>query len=145
MTTTTTTNAATVTVRRAIQAPAAELFDAWLDPASLMEFMSTSETKRCTATLDARVGGAYEIVMHAANKDHVHRGHYKVIERPRRLVFTWTSEHTGYQESLVTVEFKGGKGTTEVVITHERLPDAMAQAHTQGWTDILGMLAKRMG
>jgi hypothetical protein len=45
----------------------------------------------------------------------------------------------------VTVEFKAGQGSTEVVITHQRLPEAMAAAHTQGWTDILGMLAKRAG
>jgi uncharacterized protein YndB with AHSA1/START domain len=143
--TTTTTNPATVTVRRAIEAPAEELFDAWLDSASVMEFMRPGDSTRCTATIDGRVGGAFSITMHGATKDHAHRGTYRVIERPRRLVFTWISEHTGQQESLVTVEFKAVKAGTEIIITHAQLPEATAQAHVGGWTDILELLARRAG
>ncbi len=143
--TTATVNPATVTVRRTIEAPAGELFDAWLDPASVMEFMRPGDSTNCSATIDARVGGAFDITMHGVTKDHAHRGTYRVIERPRRLVFTWISEHTGQQESLVTVEFKAAKAGTEIVITHARLPEATAQAHVGGWTDILGLLAKRAG
>ena len=143
--TTTITNPATVTVRRTIEAPAEELFDAWLDSKSVMEFMRPGDSTRCTATSDARVGGAFSITMHGATKDHAHQGIYRVIERPKRLVFTWISEHTGHQESLVTVEFKAGKGNTEIVITHEQLPEATAAAHVGGWTDILELLAKRAG
>lgn len=143
--TATTTNPATVVVRRSIPASAEELFDAWLDPASVMEFMRPGDSARCSATIDARVGGSFDITMHGATKDHAHHGTYRVIERPRRLVFTWFSEHTGHQESLVTVEFKAGKGSTEIVITHAQLPEATAAAHVGGWTDILELLAKRAG
>ena len=34
---------------------------------------------------------------------------------------------------------------TEVVITHERLPEAARAGHTGGWTDILESLAKQLG
>ena len=72
-------------------------------------------------------------------------GHLPGHRAPRRLVFTWISEHTGHQESLVTVEFKAGKGSTEIVITHTQLPEATAAAHVGGWTDILDRLSKRAG
>jgi uncharacterized protein YndB with AHSA1/START domain len=147
MTTTTTTaaNPATVTVRRSIAAPAEVLFDAWLDPESAAVFMNPEGGRPSDVSIDARPGGAFSILMHGATKSYPHHGIYKVIERPRQLVFTWISEATHQGESLVTVEFKVGKGSTEVVITHERLPEAMAEAHVKGWTEILSLLAKRAG
>ena len=37
--------------------------------------------------------------------------------------------------SIVTVEFPGKGDSTELILTHERLPDAKAiEGHTQGWT-----------
>ena len=143
MTTTTATNAATVTVRRTIAATAEELFDAWLDPASAAEFMNPERDRPSDVTIDARVGGEFSIVMHGPTKSYPHRGAYRVIERPRRLVFTWISEATHQGESLVTVEFTAGKGDTEVVITHELLPESMAGAHIRGWTAILELLSAR--
>lgn len=141
--TTTTTKPATITVRRTIAAPAEALFDAWLDPASAAEIMRPGGGAPADVTIDARVGGNFSILMHGATKDHPHHGTYRTIERPRRLVFTWFSEGTGQQESLVTVEFKAGKDGTEVVLTHAQLPEAMAEPHTRGWTDILEWLEKR--
>jgi hypothetical protein len=37
-----------------------------------------------------------------------------------RLVFTWISPATRQKESLISVEFRAGHRTTEVVVTHEQ-------------------------
>lgn len=144
-TATTSPNTATVVVRRTIAASAEELFDAWLDPASASEIMRPGGGAPAEVVIDARVGGAFSILMHGATKPHPHRGTYRVIDRPSRLVFTWFSESTGEKESVVTVEFKSATGGTEVVLTHTQLPEATKEGHTRGWTDILTWLEKRAG
>jgi uncharacterized protein YndB with AHSA1/START domain len=128
----------TVRVSREIAAPPAILFDAWLDPSTLSAFMRPGDTSRSDVKVDARVGGAFEIVMHTPNGPVPHTGAYQEITRPRRLVFTWNSPYAGSHGSLVTVDFNPtGKGT-EIVITHERLPsEEMVAAHAGGWSSIL--------
>jgi uncharacterized protein YndB with AHSA1/START domain len=132
---------ATVTVRRTIHASADALFDAWLDVDALAAWMRPGDTIRADAKVDARVGGAYEIVMHTPGGPVAHRGVYVAIDRPKRLVFTWNSPYAGEHDSHVTVNFLGAGAATEVVITHERLPREHAAAHTGGWTDALRSLA----
>ena len=138
-------HAAKVTVRREIAATADELFDAWLDPQSLATWMRPGGITRSVATVDARVGGAYEILMHTASGVIRHTGTYVEIARPRRLVFTWASPGTYQTDSLVTVEFVLKPHSTEVVLTHERLPDDQVASHTGGWTDALVLLDKTLG
>lgn len=140
------TSAPQVTVRRVIKASADELFDAWLDPASLAVWMRPGDITRSVAKVDLKIGGAFEIEMSNADGSHVHRGVYRVIDRPRQLVFTWISHGTKQMESLVTVEFRAGHQTTEIVLTHEQLPDdSSVQPHTKGWTRILELLALKLG
>ena len=43
----------------------------------------------------------------------------------------------------MTVDFNAKGRSTEIVITHERLPSAeMVTAHTGGWTSILETIAR---
>lgn len=133
----------TVVIRREIAAPADELFDAWLDAESLAVWMRPQRIPRTTTKVDPRVGGHFEIIMHAETGPIPHTGTYKVIDRPRRLVFTWNSPYAGQGDSLVTVEFRPARGATEIVLTHERLPSAeMAKAHEGGWSEILDIVTK---
>ena len=136
----------TITVKRRIAAPAQRIFDAWLDPASLAEWMRpcSAREKLSDIKVDARVGGAFEIVMHVASGPVRHTGVYQTIDAPRRLVFTWNSPHAGQNDSLVTVDFLPDGKATEVVITHERLPEQARSGHTAGWTEILESLAKQL-
>jgi uncharacterized protein YndB with AHSA1/START domain len=132
-----------VVVRRRIAASPAELFDAWLDPQALAIWMRPSGIRRTTATSDARVGGRYEILMEGEQTTHPHHGVYRLIDRPRRLVFTWISNATEGRETLVTVDFQPHGELTEVVVTHERLPEGASASHTEGWTSALARLADR--
>ncbi|NUP11753.1 MAG: SRPBCC domain-containing protein [Polyangiaceae bacterium] len=134
-----------VTVRRVIAAPREAVFDAWLDADSLAAWMLPRGMTHATATVEPREGGAYEIVMHGAGASYVHTGTYRVIDRPHRLVFTWSSDATKHRPTLVTVELRADRRATEVVVTHEQLPDADAiRSHTEGWTDVLDQLAVRI-
>jgi uncharacterized protein YndB with AHSA1/START domain len=118
-----------IVVRRTIPATVDELFDAWLDPESLAQWMHPGTAARSTARVDARVGGAFEVVMNYESGPRRHYGEYRVIERNKKLAFTWYSDATHHTETLVTV------------LTHERMPDhAAGLKHTNGWTLALELL-----
>ncbi|MEO8316371.1 MAG: SRPBCC domain-containing protein [Pseudomonadota bacterium] len=134
--------AAAVVVRRTIAASPEELFDAWLDPEALGIWMRPNGIRHTTAKADARVGGSYEIIMQGDENTYPHHGVYRVIDRPRRLVLTWLSHGTEGCETLVTVDFLPVDQRTEVVVTHERLPEGARESHTRGWTSGLERLAE---
>lgn len=125
---------AAVVVRRTIRASAEVLFDAFLDPYALSEWMRPGTIRSAVATVEPRVGGRYEVIMQAESGPIPHTGVYRLIDRPRRLVFTWHSPNTGTTETLVTVDFVAATNGTEVVVTHELLPEAARPAHSRGWT-----------
>jgi uncharacterized protein YndB with AHSA1/START domain len=125
---------AAVVVRRTIAASAEDIFDCWLDPEALAAWMRPGTIRSTVAKVEPRVGGRYEIVMQGEQGAIPHSGEYRVIDRPRRLVFTWRSPYAGPAETLVTVDFlRAGKGT-EVVVTHEQLPAEARESHSRGWT-----------
>jgi uncharacterized protein YndB with AHSA1/START domain len=127
-----------VTVRREIAAPAEDLFDAWLDARSLRSWFRPcgGETR---AETDPRVGGTFRIVMVDDESSIAHTGTYREIDRPRRLVFTWSSPATRFRESIVTVTFQPSPdGSTVVQIHQAGLPDEEARtSHQTGWSDVL--------
>jgi uncharacterized protein YndB with AHSA1/START domain len=132
---------AAVIVRRTIAASPEDLFDAWLDPQAMGIWMRPGEIRTTTATVDARVGGRYEIEMQGPTERFPHTGVYRVIDRPRRLVFTWHSKGTAQKESLVTVDFVPRGARTEVVVMHELLAESARESHEKGWTSAVEKLA----
>jgi uncharacterized protein YndB with AHSA1/START domain len=134
----------TVTVRREIAAPAETLFDAWLDAESLGTWMRPRVISETRAETDPREGGDFRIVMVRDGSDILHQGTYREIERPSRLVFTWSSPATEYRDSVVTVTFEAlASGSTMVEIHQVGLPDEGSRAgHTEGWSDGLAELER---
>jgi len=129
-------------VRKLMEATCEEVFDAWTDPMSLMEFMRPGSIQRVDVEVDARVGGKFRIDMIGASDVTRHSGEYLVIDRPRLLKFTWISKHTDNQTSLVTIELTPrGATRCDLVLTHTGLPDAAVDRHTKGWTMIVDNLA----
>jgi uncharacterized protein YndB with AHSA1/START domain len=128
-----------VTVRREIAAPAEVLFDAWLDAQSLGSWLRPAGIRETRAETDPRVGGTFRIVMADDESSTEHTGTYREIDRPRRLVFTWSSPSTRFRDSVVTVTFEPSSNNSTVVeIQHVELPDEEARAsHHAGWTDAL--------
>jgi uncharacterized protein YndB with AHSA1/START domain len=70
-------------------------------------------------------------------------GDYEVVERPRRLVFTWRWE-AGWSDPAITrvsVEFREAGERTEVVLVHSELEgDDAVRSHRMGWESGLDKL-----
>jgi uncharacterized protein YndB with AHSA1/START domain len=126
-------------VKRVVRAPAADIFAAWTDPAAMAHWMTPVGT--ATAEVDLRVGGRFRLVMADEHLRIEHTGEYRVIQEPELLVFTWRSEFTGMQETLVTVRLtERGSHETEIEIIHELATDSEAGSHAGGWSQLLSRL-----
>ena len=130
-------------IRRRVRAPTEEIFDLWTKPDLMVRWMSTFPgAVDCKASCDLRIGGAFSLVMSSGNSSREVSGTYVEIDRPRKLVFTWTGPLTNNVTTLVTLELNPRGDETDVVLTHERLPtSAILEGHTKGWGHILDHLA----
>ena len=123
-----------------------DLFDAWLDPRMLAQFMTPGPDMSVPeAKSDAREGGRFLVVMRAGDQDLPHAGTYKTIDRPNRLAFTWESPMSPIEDSTVTLDFEEVDGGTNLRLTHVRFPSEESRAnHEGGWTRILATLAEKI-
>ena len=96
----------------------------------------------CKASCDLRTGGTFSLFMSSAEASREVSGTYVLVDRPRKLVFTWMGPLTNNMNTLVTVELNPRGDETDLVLTHERLPTpAILEGHTRGWGHILDHLA----
>lgn len=135
-----------VRIRRLLAATPQEVFDAWTNPDAMREWMCPGTISLVSVQLEVRIGGRFCIVMHDGTGDIVHTGEYREIQPPARLVFTWRSQGTQNTDTLVTVELHPHGEETELVLTHELLPDTVALGtHEHGWRSIVEKLTRHLG
>lgn len=131
-----------VVVRRRMPVPREVVFEAWIDPEGIREWMCPGNATSAEAVLDVRVGGSFRIVMKAKDRDHVHVGTYEVVEPPAKLVFSWSTADGSSAITRVTVEFFPKGDESELVVTHERFPKSdVAQRYEGGWGTIADKFA----
>jgi uncharacterized protein YndB with AHSA1/START domain len=135
----------TLVVHRFLPVPRERVFEAWLNPTSLAQWMRPMGADSATADVDPRVGGKFRIVMIHGPRHYEHTGEYLAIRPPERLEFTWISEATDQRKTVVTVEFLERDRGTELILTHRRLPPNQVESHRRGWTDILELLHGAQG
>jgi uncharacterized protein YndB with AHSA1/START domain len=136
--------AATLVVRRRINATREKLFAAWTEPALLMRWWGPQGVACPAAEIDLRVGGSYRIANQFPDGKVIWIvGIFEVIEPPHRLTYTWKLESQDGPVERVTVSFEAHGAATEVVVTHERIPDEAARtSHERGWIGCLDSLAQ---
>jgi len=138
--------AVTLTVRHEYAAPAARVFDAWLDPAEAARFLfATPGGEMVRAEIDARVDGRFLFVERRDDGDAEHHGRYIAIEPPHRLVFLFRGPGTEEGEwSTVSIALTDTPGGCALALTHEipaKWADYAAPVR-DGWTMILASLAR---
>lgn len=132
-----------LTIRRTINASRQKVFDAWTQPEHLTNWWRANPNWSTEiAEVDLRVGGKYRLGMRDPEQTgpFVCRGEFVEVHSPEKLIYTWAWEPPGMDvgETLVTVEFIEKGNLTELVLTHERFPNAdAASKHNEGWSGCL--------
>lgn len=131
-------------VRETIEASAEFLFAAWTQPEQIKQWWGPADVTCMGAEVDLRVGGRYQIANSLPDGSVIWiEGEFEVIEPPRKLVYTWRVGKAPQFSERVTVTFNARGSATEVVVVHERIPDAATRAtHEQGWGGCLDGLQR---
>jgi uncharacterized protein YndB with AHSA1/START domain len=88
------------------------------------------------ATVDLRVGGAVRVLMRRPDGTEAGaRGEYALIDRPRRLVMTWTFDDDPTDLQLVELSFSESEdGSTAVLMVNSGISsDERRGAQDWGW------------
>lgn len=136
-----------IVVRHRYRHPPERVFDAWLDPKTAGKFaFATPDGEMIKAEIDARVGGRFNFTDRRPDMgDVAHVGEYEVIDRPRRIVFTFAVPQYDPAYTRVTLDFAAVDGGTEITLTHEGVPPEYADQTPKGWEMILAGLETALG
>jgi uncharacterized protein YndB with AHSA1/START domain len=134
-----------VRVTRRFSASPERVFDAWLKPEMLGQWMfgpNVREEEIVRLTVDARVGGSFSFIVRRQGEEIDHIGEYLEINRPHRLVFTWAIRQPEPDNSRVIIEIVPVENGSELTLTHELHPDwADYAGRTEAaWAKMLGVL-----
>lgn len=136
-----------LTVNRTIPASREAVFNAWLSPKILAQFMTTpmGGTKPTQVTNDPVKGGRFSIIMMNEDKEIPHAGTYLEIDPHSRLVFTWESPYS-LDDSVVTIDLTEPEpGKTDLKLRHVKFRSEQARdGHEEGWTAIIGNLVNML-
>ena len=105
-----------VRIERTFAAPAEDVFDAWTSPEVMRRWLHPApDWETPEAEVDLRVGGKVRVVMRRPDGTETEaRGEYTVIDRPHRLVMTWTFDDAPTNEQLMELSFSESGGSTTV-------------------------------
>jgi uncharacterized protein YndB with AHSA1/START domain len=142
-----------VVITRIFDAPRGLVFKAWTDPERMARWWGPNGFTNPICDLDARVGGAWRIVMRSpAGIEYPCGGVYREIVEPERLVFTniaTDNEGNPVLDGLTTVIFAEHGGKTKLTLqTRAVALVAHATAYLAGmeagWTQSLERLAEEL-
>lgn len=144
-----------VRVTRRFTASAERVFDAWIDPQKVRQWMAATIPKRKTPVvselqrvqIDARVGGRFSFMERRDGEEVDHVGEYLELDRPRRLVFTWSLPKYSADVSRVSIDIVPLGTGCELTLTHELKPEwaEYAERTQAGWTLMIDTIAEVLG
>jgi uncharacterized protein YndB with AHSA1/START domain len=134
-------------VVRHFEAAAERVFDAWLDPDTAGTWLFAHESgQMIKVEIDPRVGGSFNFTRReGGDVDVEHVGEYLEIDRPRRLVFTFSVPKYAKQITRVTIDITSLESGCQLILTHEGVLPEWASATEGGWAMLLNSLARTLG
>jgi uncharacterized protein YndB with AHSA1/START domain len=133
-------------ISRTYPASVDRVFKAWTDANQLGQWFAPTDDYTTKANVDLRVGHEYRIaITHKGGNVHTILGTYRLIEPPRKLVYTWRWEGGPATDTLVTVDFNPEGDATKVTITHEQFTNTEDRdKHNEGWQGCLNRLQRTL-
>jgi uncharacterized protein YndB with AHSA1/START domain len=124
-------------IERTFHAPIERVFDAWTNADVLRRWLHVDpDWETPVAEAEVLVGGSIRIVMRdpSDGAQYGASGEYRLIERPHRLVFTWTFDHHPGNQQLIQLEFSERDGVTSVVMINSGIGSQRQWSEQQtGW------------
>jgi uncharacterized protein YndB with AHSA1/START domain len=125
-----------VRIERTFAASAESVFDAWTSPEVMRRwFHCAPDWDTPQAEVDLRLGGKVRVVMRQPDGTEVEaKGEYTLIDRPHRLVMTWTFDDDPSNEQLIDLSFSESDGSTAVLMINSGVStDGRRDAQDGGW------------
>jgi uncharacterized protein YndB with AHSA1/START domain len=131
-------------ITRHFEASPERVFDAWLDPATAGRWLFATPAGQMTCVqIDARVGGKF-LLIRRDDDDVEHVGEYLEVDRPRRLVFTFTVPKYSAETTKVSIDIVLDGAGCKLTLTHEGVLPEWIDRTREGWTMILDSLAGQL-
>lgn len=137
-----------VRIERVFAAPAEDVFDAWTSPEVMRRWLHPApEWETPEAEVDLRVGGKVRVVMRKPDGTEVEsQGEYTLVDRPRRLVMTWTFGDEPANQQLIELSFSESEGSTTVRLINTGISTtARRDDQDWGWRGCLDQLERVWG
>jgi uncharacterized protein YndB with AHSA1/START domain len=136
-----------VRIERTFAASAEDVFDAWTSPEVMRRwFHCAHDWATPEAEVDLHVGGKVRVVMRKPDGTEVEaQGEYTLIDRPHRLVMTWSFDDDSSNEQLIELTFSESLGSTTVLLVNSGIStDERRDAQDWGWRGCLGELERML-
>ena len=136
--------APTVRLQRVMPATPEVVFDEWLDPESLQEWMCPRPNRCVAVTVEPQVGGRVRFDVDNSGNLILIIGRFLAIDRPHLLRFTWSNSDWPDPTvvSVVNVTFEPhGDDETLMSIEHSLLPPEEFESFDNGWVGVCDQLA----
>ncbi len=131
-------------ISRQFDASPEAVFEAWLDAESVCQWLfATPGGVMEKVEIVPRVGGGFTINERRGETLATHFGAYLEIDRPHRLVFTF-SVSADVPETRVAVDVEPAPGGCRLTLTHEGVWADYEERTRAGWTMILDGLARAL-
>ncbi len=139
-----------VKIVKEFNASAETVFDAWLDTEIIGRWMfgpGLRDEEIVALNTNPEVGGTFSFVVHRDGEELDHKGTYREIDRPNRLVFTWGVNEEAGDESVVTIDITPTEDGCRLKLVHEMAPkwEEYRERTKEGWTLMLDKLKEVLG
>ncbi|OQP64460.1 ATPase [Niastella vici] len=141
----------TATVTGLFSVPPELVFDAFLDKKMIGRFMFGPEIRDeeiISLQNDPWVGGSFSYVVRRQGKTFDHTGEYIEVDRPHRLVFTWTvKEDPANSQSRIVIGIQPVIDGCELTLTHEmpRGQEDFVEKSKVAWGKMIDKLTEILG
>jgi uncharacterized protein YndB with AHSA1/START domain len=120
-----------------------EVYDEWIDPDALLDWMCPRPARCLKVEAEPRLGGRIRIDIEDKGQQFYVHGTYTDLDRPTRLGFTWSCstwpDPTLVSCVLVTL-MPHGVDQTLMTISHSALTPDLLDQHLHGWRLIAAQL-----
>jgi uncharacterized protein YndB with AHSA1/START domain len=133
-----------VRVQRVMPAPPEVVFDEWLDPEAMEEWMCPRPVRCVAIIIEPRVGGTVRFDVDDSGTSVLIAGRFLALDRPHTLRFTWSNSNWSDPTivSVVNVAFEPfGQDETLMSIEHSLMPPKEFDGFHNGWTRTFEQLA----